>query len=369
MLRWIIKTLWLQKGSVISSSAGVAVAFVLVVVMDAAFVGESRQIVAYIENTKADVWVMQRGVSNMHMATTFVWDWKVRKVRETPGVKQATPILYVNTVVKAGGRNWFAYVMGLFPDGRRAGPWSMASGKSHPDKGEIIMPQVIADMAGLRIGDQAGIADSTFRIVGFSDGTFSMANSIAFVSFSDLEDLISSSGTVSFIMVDAEAGQDPNELAKRIEDNVPKVAAIPQQRFIKNDFQIALLMGVEIVSFMTIIGSVLAALIIAFAAYSQVARRQRELAIIKALGFGNKALYLAVVLQSFIITVLALSIALLITTLLVPALSAAVPIITLEVTTTALLRMSSIALIVALLASLMPVWLVARVDPVSAFKA
>ena len=368
MLRWILKTLWLQKGSVMTSATGVAVAFVLVVVMDAAFVGESRQIVAYIEHTKADVWVMQRGVSNMHMATTFVWDWKVRKVRETPGVKQATPILYVNTAVKAGGRNWFAYVIGLMPDGARAGPWAVARGKSHPEKGEIILPQALAKMSGVKIGDQAGIADRTFRVVGFSNGTFSIANSIAFVSFVDLEDLISSSGTVSFILVDAEDDENPVELAKRIEESVAKVAAIPHEHFIKNDFQIAMLMGVEVVSFMTIIGSVLATLIIAFAAYSQVARRRRELAIIKALGFGNHTLYLAVILQSFVIAALALGMALLIAMILVPTLSAAVPIITLEVTGTALLRMSVIALLVALLAALVPAWLVARVDPISAFK-
>lgn len=368
MLRWILKTLWLQKGSVMASSAGVAVAFVLVVVMDAAFVGESRQIVGYIEHANPDVWVMQRGVSNMHMATSFVWDWKVRKVRDIPGVKQVTSILYVNTVVKAGGRNWFAYVMGLLPDGARAGPWSMSSGISQPGKGEIILPQVLADMTGLKIGDFADIADRHFRVVGFSNETFSMANSIAFVSFSDLEDLISSNGTVSFILVDAEAGQDPGELAKRIEANVEKVAAIPQARFVKNDFQIAMLMGVEVVSFMTIIGAALAALIIAFAAYSQVARRRRELAIIKALGFGNHALYLAVIIQSLIITLLALGMAFLIATLLVPSLSAAVPIITLEVTSTALLRISAIAFIVAILAAVVPAWLVARVDPITAFK-
>lgn len=368
MFNWIFKTLWLQKGSVMASAAGVAVAFVLVVIMDAAFVGESRQIVAYIQHMKADVWVMQRGVSNMHMATSFVWDWKVRKVRETPGVKQATPILYVNTAVKAGGHNWFAYVIGLMPDGQRAGPWAMAGGKAHPDRGEIILPEALADMANIKLGDTAGIADQTFRVVGFSKGTFSMANSVAFVTFKDLEELISSNGTVSFILVDAEPGQDPVELAKRIEANVEKVAAIPSGRFIKNDFQIAMLMGVEIVSFMTLIGSLLAALIIAFAAWSQVARRRRELAIIKTLGFTNRALYLAVIAQSLIITLLALGMALLIATLLVPALSAAVPIITLEVTTTALLRMSAIAFAVALLASLLPAWLVARVDPISAFK-
>ncbi len=368
MLHWLIKTLWRQKGAVVSSSTGVAFAFVLIVVMDAAFVGESNQIVAYIRHANADVWVMQKGVSNMHMATSFVWDWKAKRIAELSGVKQATPILYVNTVVKSGGRNWFAYVMGLLPDGQRTGPWAMVSGKSHPGQGEIVLPQMLADMTGVKLGDTAKIADREFTIVGFSAETFSMANSIAFVSFSDLEDLISTSGTVSFILVDAEPGQDAEELAKRIEQQVDKVTALHHERFIKNDYQIAMLMGVEIVSFMTIIGTVLAALIIAFAAYSQVARRKRELAIAKALGYKNRSLYLAVLFQTFIITGLALVIALLISLLLLPTLSVLVPQITLDVTTTALIRMSGIAFIVAVLAALVPARMVAKVDPLTAFK-
>ena len=368
MLHWLFKTLWRQKGTVVTSSTGVAFAFVLVVVMDAAFVGESNQIVAYIRHANADVWVMQKGVSNMHMATTFVWDWKARRVAEIPGVKQATPILYINTVVKSGGRNWFAYVLGLLPNGQRAGPWKMVSGKSVPGEGEIILPQVLADMTDVKLGGKAKIADKEFTIVGFSAETFSMANSIVFVNFSDLEDLISTSGTVSFILVDAEPGQDSRELAKRIEQEVEKVTAIPQERFIKNDYQIALLMGVEIVSFMTIVGSVLAAMIIAFTTYSQVARRKRELAIAKALGYKNRSLYLAVLVQTFVITGLAFAIALLISIFLLPALSALVPQITLKITAAALTRMGLIAFIVAVLAALIPARMVARVDPLTAFR-
>lgn len=368
MLHWIVKTLWRQKITVLSSSAGVALAFVLVVVMDAAFVGESNQIVAYLRHTNADIWVMQKGVSNMHMATTFVWDWKAKQVAEIPGVKQATPILYVNTVIKSGGRNWFTYVIGLKSDNSRAGPWSMVSGKSQPGTGEIIVPNVLAMLTGIKLGDKATIADREFTITGFSKDTFSMANSIAFVDFSDLEDLISTSGIVSFILVDAESGQDTVELARRIENQVDKVSAIVQERFINNDFQIAMLMGVEIVSFMTIVGSILAALIIAFVAYSQVARRKRELAIAKALGYGNQSLYVAVIFQTFVITGLALAIALLISVFLLPLLSELVPQITLTVTSAALLRMSIIAFIVALFAALVPARIVANVDPLSAFK-
>ena len=368
MLRWMLKTLLQQKGSLFSSASGIAAAFVLVIVLDAAFVGESNQIVAYIRNMNPAVWVLQKGVSNMHMATTFVWDWKVNRVAELPGVRQATPILYVNTVVKSGGRNWFAYVVGLKPGSTRAGPWAMAEGRALPDDGEIVLPGEIADITGVRLGDQATIADQSFTIVGFSKGAFSMANSIAFVSFSDLEDLLSTSGTVSFILVDAEPGQAPDELAERIEASVDKVSAIPQERFIKNDFQIALLMGVEVISFMTIIGSALAGLIVAFTVYTQVARRRRELAIAKALGFRNHSLYLVVILQSLVVTGLAVLIAFLAVSILVPVIATAVPLVTLDVTPNALMRVSAIAFAVAILAALVPTYLVARVDPMSAFK-
>lgn len=368
MLYWLLKTLWRRKGSVLTSSGGVAFAFLLVIVMDAAFVGESRQIVAYIQNAKADVWVMQNGVSNMHMATSFVWDWKVDRMRKIPGVRKVTPIIYVNTVVQTGNKNWFAYIIGLYPDGQRAGPWSMVEGKAHPESGQIVLPYLMAKMTGIKLGDKATIADKEFTVVGFSDETFSMANSIAFVNFSDLEKLISVNGTVSFIMVDAEKDINPEELAARIKQEIPKVSAIPHQQFIKNDFQIALLMGVEIVSFMTIVGAVLAALIIAFTAFSQVSRRKHELAIARALGFRNRSLYISVFIQTLVITGLALGMALLMAVFMLPVLSNLVPQISLEVTTAALTRMSLIALCVAIVAAMIPARMVAKVDPLSAFK-
>ena len=369
MLKWILKTLWRQKGTVVSSASGVAFAFVLVVVMEAAFVGESNQIVSYIRHTNADVWVMQKGVSNMHMATSFVWDWKANRIAELPGVKKATPILYVNTALKSGGRNWFAYVIGLMPNDGRAGPWSMASGNPQPGPEEIVLPYVLAKMTGAKTGDKAMIADKEFIITGFSNETFSMANSIAFVNFHDLKKLISAEGTVSFILVDIEPGLNKQKIANDIERQIDKVSAIPQEQFIKNDFQIAMLMGVEVVSFMSITGTILAALIIAFAAYSQVSRRKRELAIAKALGYRNNSLYMAVFLQTAIITGLGLSFAFLIAAFLLPLLSALVPQITLIVSADALLRLTIIALVVATLAAYVPARLIANIDPLTAFKA
>lgn len=368
MLHWVLKTLWLQKLSILASAAGIAGAFVLVVILHAVFVGESRQVVAYVRHTTADVWVMQRGVGNMHMANSFVWDSKVKRVADVPGVRAATPILYSGTVIRAAGRRWLAFAVGLRPGATRGGPWSMAAGKSAPEPGEIVLPRVFAEMTNVSLGGRVTTTSKTLEVVGLSEGTFSMGNSVVFMAERDLADLMSAHGTVSYILVDAQPGEDPAALAERIEREVDKVSALPRDRFIRNDYQLAMQMGVEIIAFMTLIGSALAAVIVAFTAYSQVARRRRELAVAKALGVRNREIYAAVTAQTLLVTALGLALALVAVWGLFPLLSALVPQITLVATADALWRAATVALIVAAVAAWVPAHYVARVDPLTAFK-
>lgn len=368
MVHWILKTMWKQKAGIIASAFGAGFAFVLVLTLEGAFTGESNQIVAYIEKMDADVWVLQKGVSNMHMAASFIWDWKVGAVERIPGVKKATAIIYVNNVIQANQRKMFAYVIGLSPGAQRAGPWSVVSGISFPSKGEVLLPDVTRDISDINLGDKVTIADKSFIVRGFTGETFSMANSIAFITAADLEDLISASGTVSFILVDAKEGVDPNQLAETIKNNVEKVNVLTQGQFIKNDYSIAILMGVEIIFFMTIIGTILAILIIVFTNYTQVNRLRRELAIIKAIGYRNFTLYNAVIIQSVIITLLALIIAGIFVAVLVPVIRDLVPMINLDVTKSSFLRISYISIFVSLISGLIPAYFIARVDPISAFK-
>jgi putative ABC transport system permease protein len=105
MLRWTLKNLIAEPLHLVASAIAIAGAFAMVLFFDAVFAGESKQIVAYIQHIDADVWVMQKGVSNMHMATSFVWDWKADRIEQVEGVKKVTPILYLNTVMQAGNRN------------------------------------------------------------------------------------------------------------------------------------------------------------------------------------------------------------------------------------------------------------------------
>jgi putative ABC transport system permease protein len=368
VLRWIIKSLWFERLTVLSSVLGVASALLLVIFFGAVFRGESEQIVAYIRNVRADVWVMQKGVSNMHMATSFIWDWKQNKVKALPGVKRVTAINYLNTVIRTGKHKAFSFVVGLNSDATAAGPWSMAAGKAMPGEGETIIPQVLARLFGVGIGDSVHITDKRFKVVGLSKGTYSMANTVVFIAATDLDDILSLTGSVSYLLVEVKPGVDPQALAREIEREVPKVNAIIKEQFIKNDYQVAMQMGAEIIAVMTWISSGLAFLIVAFTAYTYTSRKRRELAIAKAIGFGNRAIYVGVLLQSLLITSLALLLASLIGYFLLPTIPKLLPQISLAVTMGDLWRPAIAALLVSAMASFIPAYLVARIDPLTAFE-
>jgi putative ABC transport system permease protein len=244
---------------------------------------------------------------------------------------------------------------------------SGAAGRQIENPVEAVIPDVLSDLTGVGIGDSIAITDKNFTVTGLSAGTFSSANPIIFVSFSDLEDILSSTGTYSYLLVDAEEGVDPRVLAERIRREVPKVNALPHDELIRNDFQLAMQMGVEIIFMMTVICSALAALIVGFTTYSLVMRKRRELAIAKALGVRNSSVLFSVVFQSVILTSLGFLFAAAFALVVIPYIPSLVPQLTLVVSLSAIARMGLVALLVAIIGSLVPAYMVLRLDPAAAF--
>ena len=367
MFNWAWKTLFSQKGSLIGSALGIASAFILVMFFESVWRGETEQIIAYPNHVKPDVWVMQNGVGNMHMAMSFVWDWKADRIASMPEVQQVTPILYMANVVNAGDQKLFAFIVGLLPNATRAGPWEMSAGREVQNPGEVVIPDVLVNITGVGIGENIQIADKTFTVVGLSKGTFSSANAVMFVPFDDLQDILSSTGTYSYLLVDAEEGIDPNQLAKKIRDNVEKVNALPHEEFIENDYALAEQMGVEMIMMMTSICSALAVLIVGFSTYSMVTRKRRELAIAKALGITNTTVFLGVMTQAILLTLLGFLIATAFVLTVVPQLPTLVPQLTVSISMLSIAQMGAIALLIAVGGALIPTFLLLRLDPATAF--
>jgi len=368
MWRWTFKSLISEPLSFILTALVVGAALVLVIFFEAVFAGEAGKIIAYPEHKHPDVWVMQHGVENMHMATSFIYDWKRTKVAAVEGVAKVTPILYLNTIIEAGDKEWFSFVVGVEPDGKRAGPWKMAAGKPVPGSGEAVIPALLAEMANIHMGDQIHISGRIFTVTGLSEGTFSMANSVTFISYSDLKDIMSLSGSDSYLLVDGKPGVDASTLARRIREQVDNVNAVPSKTFMENDRRMAMQMGVELIRIMTVIGAVLAVLLVAFMLYVFTARKKRDLAVMKALGVTNGLIYTSVLIQALCIASAGLAVAVILAYASVPLTEALVPQVSILITGPVLTRIAVVTLAVSLAASIMPVRQVLNIDPLMVFQ-
>ncbi|MBF8266558.1 MAG: hypothetical protein HW388_66 [Dehalococcoidia bacterium] len=363
-----MKNLFQERGRLLISIGGVAAALVLVLLLEGVFVGVSQDLVTYPERAGADVWVMQEGVSNMHMASSVLPSSLRGGVEAVPGVRDATPILYVSSPVEAGERRWFSYIVGVRPDAAAGGPWAMARGTAIPGPGEAVIPDVLARQGGVDLGNTVTVLGRQFRVVGLSMDTFSMVNSITFLAYDELEQLLEAPGAASYFLVRAEAEAAPDALATRIQQAVPGVHVMTREAFVASDLDMSRQMGVDLIQIMTWIGSVVGALVVGLTMYTATVRRAREYGIAKALGAKNRHLLAVVALQALVVVLLGLGTAVAVAYLaraLIPALA---PEIALDYPVGSLLRVSVVAVGIAALAALLPAYRIARVEPGVVFK-
>jgi putative ABC transport system permease protein len=368
MIRLALRNLLQERGRLLISLGGVAAAFVLVLVLEGVFTGAANGIVVYQEKTDADVWVMQEGVSNMHMATSVLPASLEGQIAAVPGVVGVTPILYVSALVGTGDRRWFSYVVGIRPDAERGGVWLMDQGRAKPGTGDAVIPDIVARKSGLKLGDSVNILGRQFRVAGISKETFSMANSITLVSYGDLADLLSAQGAASYFLVKAQAGVTAQALAESVGSVVPGVHAMTRDAFIESDRERATEMGVNIIRVMTLIGFIIGVLVIGLTMYTATVSRAREYGVVKALGANSRRVIGVVALQALVVVALGFVAAVAVAFGVRPIAGAALPEVALLYSAGSIVRLALTAAGIAALASVLPAWRVSRIEPGAVFR-
>jgi putative ABC transport system permease protein len=368
MLRLALKDLIREPMRLAVTVAGVGGSLVLVLALGGLFEGTSEKIVTYPGRSGADVWVMQEGVSNMHMATSILPLTTLAALSAVDGTEHVTPILYVTAAVEANGRRWFSYVIGINAGEPLGGPWDMAEGRSMPGPGGIVVPDVIARQGDFRVGDQVTILGTPLRVDGISKGTYSMANSLVFVPFEDLARILSTGPTVSYFLVTARPGVNPRELSARLEAAVPGTNAMTTGEFIASDRVMARQMGADVIQVMTLIGFVIGVGVIGLTMYSATISHAREYGVAKALGATNLRLFAVVLLQASVVVALGFGFAIGVAVLLQQFISSVAPDLTVAYPGALIGRVAVAAGVMAAVSSVLPAWRIARLEPVIVFR-
>jgi len=346
--------------------AGVAVALVLVLVLDGVFAGALRQVTAYLRNLPADVIVSQQGVRTMHMSASALPDGTVDRTRDMSGVAWAEGIHFTTATVRAGVGRQLSYVIGYDTGSGRGGPWSMARGRA-PGPGQAVLDEVAADELGIGIGDTVEVLGRPFVVSGLSDGGTSITNTTTFIRNEDFAAVRGPS--LSYLLVGAESGVDVNGLARRLEREVSGVTAQSTDAFVEQEGLIVKDMSADIMQIMSIIAFAIALAVVALTLFTATLSKLREYAVVKALGAPSGRLARTLFAQAAWSVTLALILAVALSFAAAILVASVTPNVRLRIEAVAIVRVAVAALVVGSIGALVPLRRITRLDPASAFRA
>ncbi|RPI87997.1 MAG: ABC transporter permease, partial [Chloroflexi bacterium] len=212
------------------------------------------------------------------------------------------------------------------------------------------------------------ILGEEFELIGLSEGTTSLVNSIAFISMDDFEDLRDSYGTVSFLLVKVQAGEVPEIVAARIQAQVRDVTAQSGSTFARQERRVVKDMSTDLITIMNLIGLLIGLAVMALTVYTSTLSRRREYGMLKALGARNRDLYAAVLAQAMLSVILGFFFGLLATFLLKVVIPFSGANLRLEISSMSLLKVGSVSLLIAAISAVIPIRQIAGLDPAMVFR-
>ena len=362
------KNLLEQPVRLLISAGGVALAVMLIIVMWAILEGILGQAGAYVKNTDGQVWIVQKGFTDIAHGFSVVPAGLQRRLEAVDGVRRASPITGARTEIQTATGKDAVSVIGYDTRTGVGGPWRFASRRAVPRPGQIAIDETFARTAGFGVGDMLPLPDRDRRIVALTAGTNQFTNQLAFGELGDIRSLARLRGDVNFFALQVEPGR-AGAVADAVGRRIPGVSAFTKAQFVDNNereikdgFQPILYVMVGIAFFVGLA-------IVGLTMYTMTVEKTREYGVLSAIGADRRDLSTIIVQQAAITSGLGFVGGCL---LLVPAaavIGELAPSTDLEFRPALFAVVAAAALLMAVLSSVIPVRRLASLDPASVFRA
>jgi putative ABC transport system permease protein len=297
------RNLFQHKFRLALSIGGVALAIMLILLLNGFLAGIYAQVTAYLDHTPADLMVAQDGVTNMLSATSLLPPSAVDLARGVPGIAQAIPIVSQFVILDIHDRKVVAYLVGYDTD-LGGGPWALKAGRAVADDDEVVLDWVMAERHDFNLGDAIEILDEDFTVVGLSDGTNSWMASFLFIDKRAAEQLLLTPAATSFLLMTLEPDADSVAVESRLRRRLRQVEILPAAAFKQNDLDLLVQVFAIPMQMMAAIAFAVGTAILGMIIYTATVERMREYGVLKAVGAENWHLYWLVTQQGLVTALL-----------------------------------------------------------------
>ena len=340
---------------------GIGLALMLILLLGGLWQGIQAQSAQYVNATGAALWVVPSGTRTLFAEGTELPTSTLRTVRATPGVAWAAPALGLFAILNLHDQRAAVVLVGSTP-GQPGGAWALARGRPPAADDEVAIDRVLAGKHGLGLADRLAVADRSFRIVGITRHAGFMTGYV-FATHRAVERLLGAPGKTNAILV---GSSQPAAVRERLAARGLTVLDTSELR--RTVIQLNTRVFASPLRLMVAIAFAAGVLIVALTVYGQVAERRREYGIVKALGASGRRLAALALAQTLVLAALGLVAGGLLLFAGRALLSWARPQFEVVITPGLLVEALGAALVMALLASIVPARRLARLDPASAYR-
>lgn len=341
--------------------AGIGVALMLVLILDGLWEGVRTRASIYPDEVGADLFVAQRGVANFLGETSALPRAVVDDVRATPGVRWADPVRGQFVVFELHDKKIASYVVGAVPE-RHGGPWALDAGRRPRADDEVVIDRALARRHGLDPGDVVEVAGTRFRIVGLADASAVMTGFV-FMTHDAAATLFRTPDTTSYVLVGT---SNPTVVQRRLEGQ--GLTVFSRDQLAANDRKLYTGIFGSALKMMVAVAFVAGSLVVALTVYASVAERRREFGIVKAIGATGRAIAGVVVRQTLALTAFGLLVGVVLSLVVRAVLAELRPEFTVVLTNAGLVRAMGAALVMALVAAIVPARRVAATEPAAVYR-
>jgi putative ABC transport system permease protein len=293
------RNLFAEKGRFAISVAGVAFAVLLILIVLALYRGFSRSGQTFRE-LPGQLWIVQQGTTDPFHSISLVSEDELRAAGEVDGVAAVIPVLSRTMEFDVDGKTESARLIAL-----NIGSLPVSDETSRrflPERGAIVIDKTLSRKTGLSSGEQGTFNQTRLRVDHVEPASAEAFTPFVFLNYTDARVIFGRDRFVSYGMVVTSPGVAPADVAAAIEANNESLRVFTNDEFatsIRKEIDESFL---PIITVLLVIGFVVGAAVVGLTIYTATIERSREFGVMKAVGGSGGFLYRIVLSQSSMLT-------------------------------------------------------------------
>ena len=357
-----------EKGKLALSVAGVAAAIALILLLLGFREGLYATLTAYADNLDTDLIVPQSGVEGLFSSDSTLPLALHHEAVQATGATEAGHILLADVIFTSGETKTPILLVGYDPALPFGSPWKLGAGRLLEADDEILIDSWLAERAGALPGDEIELLGGSFTVVGLTRETASWMSPYMFITLDAAETVLGAYGMVSYHLLRLPEGADVESARRAIEGRVEGVEVLTPAEVAGADRRVIATIMDTPLNVMLVIGVVIGIAVTGLTAYTAVTDRMRKYGVLKAIGAGDGRLARLVVGETLVRAGMGFVAGIGFSYLAAALIMARWAQFNIVIRGGSLVQAGGLALVMSLVAGLLPVRRVAQIDPLIVFK-